>query len=188
MKKCASCKKELAIESFAKNKSTGDGLQAYCRSCSSEKRRAYRAANPDRARQLDREAASRNRDARRKRCADWAAKNIDKKRADARAYYHANKERVLAYKAEYRKANYPKIAAHNAKRRARERDATPKWADITEISKFYDEARKTTELTGIVHHVDHVIPLKGDSVSGLHVQNNLRVIPAIENMKKRNSF
>ena len=39
-----------------------------------------------------------------------------------------------------------------------------------------------------MHHVDHIIPLQGAIVSGLHVEGNLRVITATENMIKRNRY
>ena len=45
-----------------------------------------------------------------------------------------------------------------------------------------------TKTLGIQFHVDHVLPLRGKKVSGLHVPMNLRVIPAIENMRKTNKF
>ena len=65
---------------------------------------------------------------------------------------------------------------------------TPPWASADEIEKVYAEARRMTEATGIPHHVDHEIPLRGDRVSGLHVAENLRVIPADDNIRKGNKF
>jgi hypothetical protein len=61
---------------------------------------------------------------------------------------------------------------------------TPKWADIGEINKLYEESR----LLGKDYHVDHEIPLHGDTVSGLHVIDNLKIVPAAVNMRKQNRF
>ena len=60
-----------------------------------------------------------------------------------------------------------------------------------ELTKFVTEearklARQRTNITGFQWHVDHVIPLNGITVSGLHVWNNLQVIPASLNYSKRN--
>lgn len=62
------------------------------------------------------------------------------------------------------------------------------WADRKGIKRMYAEARRLTEATGIVHQVDHIIPLRGDMVSGLHVHNNLQILTGSENSKKRNRF
>jgi excisionase family DNA binding protein len=62
------------------------------------------------------------------------------------------------------------------------------WADPAEISAIYAEARRLTAETGIEHHVDHEIPLLGTFVSGLHVETNLRVITARDNILKSNRF
>jgi hypothetical protein len=65
---------------------------------------------------------------------------------------------------------------------------TPPWADRAVIKEFYDAAKRKTKQTGTMHHVDHIIPLKGRLVSGLHVENNLQVIPAVTNISKSNRF
>jgi hypothetical protein len=77
-------------------------------------------------------------------------------------------------------------AAETAKRRAAKLQRTPAWADNDAIKAVYAEARRLTRETGVPHQVDHVVPLRGKLVSGLHVQNNLLVIPAVENGRKFN--
>ena len=102
--------------------------------------------------------------------------------------YQENKEKIKQRVTIYR-ANHPeKKACRSAKERATRLQRTPKWADLRKIAGFYKESKRLYLETGIIHHVDHIIPLCGKIVSGLHVENNLRVIPASENLKKSNTF
>jgi hypothetical protein len=86
-------------------------------------------------------------------------------------------------------------AGHNsaimAKRRADKIQRTPAWMtkeQLAAIDKLYKQAAWLTRITGVRWHVDHIVPLKGKNVSGLHIPDNLQVIPAWENIKKGNKL
>lgn len=81
-----------------------------------------------------------------------------------------------------------RVNAEAAIRRARKCSAMPKWADKEAIKEIYKHAQSMSQSTGELHHVDHEIPLKGKNVCGLHVHDNLRVIQAIDNLKKSNKY
>jgi len=61
------------------------------------------------------------------------------------------------------------------RRRAREKRATPPWADLTAIRAVYRQAEEMTKATGELHVVDHIVPLAGKLVCGLHVHWNMQV-------------
>lgn len=70
------------------------------------------------------------------------------------------------------------------KRRAAKLRATPSWVDDKPIAEIYAEADRQTELTGIHHVVDHIVPLQGNGVCGLHVSWNLQILTKSENSSK----
>ena len=82
--------------------------------------------------------------------------------------------------------HHAQALADGAARRAGLDMATPKWADRSKIKNIYQECIAKTKLSGIKYEVDHIIPLKGKSVSGLHVHWNLQVIEASVNRSKSN--
>lgn len=72
-------------------------------------------------------------------------------------------------------------------RRVRRMRMAP-WADPKAIRALHHEARRLAAETGMPHHVDHVIPLQGDFVSGLHVETNMQILTGSENSRKCNRF
>lgn len=118
----------------------------------------------------------------------YYAKNADAVNAQKREYWANNKDKMHEARDLWRANNMARILHLNALRKRQIKMATPPWADKSAILNVYEEAERLTEQTGVVHHVDHVIPLKGDLVCGLHVHNNLQPLPWVENIKKKNKF
>jgi len=80
--------------------------------------------------------------------------------------------------------------ADTAKRRAAKLQRTPLWLTLEhhkQIGQFYWEAAEVSKLVGEFYHVDHIVPLQGKTVSGLHVPWNLQILHAKENLSKGNN-
>ena len=80
---------------------------------------------------------------------------------------------------------------NSALRDRRNRQATPKWLTSEQkqqIVAIYEHMRDCRTVTGEDYHVDHIVPLRGDNICGLHVPWNLQVLPAYVNISKSNSF
>ena len=105
-----------------------------------------------------------------------------------KVWYSNNTEYHNELMRKHSKENRSIYNARDAKRRASELNATPSWADQNQIKRIYNLCRKVSEKTGVEHHVDHIIPLQGKDICGLHVENNLAIIPAKMNLSKGNSF
>ena len=140
---------------------------------------------------------------------DWALDNERRKakpkteaaKAAGKRYYEKNRQAVIAraaarpveekrrLQAEYKDRNVDVVRADTSVRKRRHREATPKWltpAERLQMRELYVQARKLTELTQERYVVDHIVPLRGESVCGLHVPWNLRAITQEENLKKSN--
>lgn len=153
--------------------------------------KAWREANPDYGKTLVAKWREDNPE-RHKACSKASyEKNREKRLASAKVYAETNREKVLAgYRAKYRRCPARYIAyAHD--RRARELRATPKWdVELTELTlcEAADLAQRRKAITGVNWHVDHVVPLKGKHVCGLHVWNNFQLLTEAENRRKGCSF
>lgn len=109
--------------------------------------------------------------------------NREKVRDNRRKSRLKNKATIKAYESNNKDA----LRAKCAKRRARTGKAAPNWLSkeqLSEINKIYSYARLLEKITGGPHHVDHIIPLKGGDICGLHVPWNLQALPAKENLQK----
>ena len=115
--------------------------------------------------------------------------NLDKARDARRRHQERNKEDYWRRGKIYDKLHLPERAAREAFRRAQKLKATLPW--LTQEHKdtmtaIYVERDRLRLETGIIYHVDHIVPLINKGVCGLHVPWNLQVISAIDNLKKSN--
>jgi hypothetical protein len=164
----------LPITAFSPS---GTSYRGKCKSCCAalvkEKRR------DPKVRALDYERSRKWREKNRKKHSemsqDWARQNPEKKKLYQRTWAEKHPKREKAIN-----------AAKSAKRRARELQATPPWVDYKEILDIYEEAQRLSRKTGVERHVDHIIPLAGKNVCGLHVAENLQILTVDENRLKWN--
>jgi len=106
-------------------------------------------------------------------------------------YRETHKEELREKKKIYRENNRGQINARKAKRSAAKIQATPPWLSkdqLIDIEWIYHCAVWITEETGIPHEVDHIVPLQGEGVRGLHVPWNLQILTAKENASKCNRY
>ncbi len=194
---CKRCDNEKDITEFYKHKKSLEGRRRVCIQCYTETCKTYEARTiGDRQCKLcgvtktitDFSKDPGNPEGRKVWCKECLKKKTtyyrNKDNHTKETYRLKNRE---AYK-KYSTENRGKIQARWALRKSRKLRAVPKWADLNKIKEVYQECRRLTEETGIKYHVDHIIPLVNPIVSGLHVLENLRIIPATENLKKNNSY
>jgi 5-methylcytosine-specific restriction endonuclease McrA len=113
-------------------------------------------------------------------------------RSIARKDYHIkNKAKENKQSLQYGKESSAKKNHINSKYRASKLKAIPRWLTsfhLEQIESLYKLSKTVEKLTKVKHHVDHIIPLQGETVSGLHVPWNLRIITASENSSKKNKL
>lgn len=203
LKICKECSEKKKLIEFGPHVTTYDKLNQNCKQCVSKYNKAYREKNKEKVKQYALEYAAKHREPACIRAAEWRENNKERSLDNNRRLYAANKEKYSkqnraryiknkeANKArakQWKIDNRDKVLAQNAKRRADKKNATPSWADLDKIQTFYTESVRLSKETGIPHQVDHIIPLNGKEVSGLHVETNLRVITAEENNAKKNKL
>lgn len=118
-----------------------------------------------------------------KKCLKARAKKYTKaeKNQFAKNWVSKNKEKAHYFTQQWRKNNLAYDAYRASIRRSRTKLQCPKWANKQKIKEIYYSCPKE-------HHVDHIIPLKGKLVSGLHVEYNLQYLPAKLNLQKGNKY
>jgi len=186
MKICKRCQKSKEFALFGKSKRYSDGFWPYCKTCECQRVAEYRAKNPEKVKTTL--AASRE------KCADRIAatkrkyrlNNPEKVKLARKIAYEAKRDTELAKAREYKKLNPHVTRSSVANRVARKKDATPSWFDRERVLDLHRQAVELNELTGMIWHVDHIVPLKSPLVCGLHWHENMQLLPASVNQSKSN--
>lgn len=180
MKRCFKCKETKDLKLFSKNKNTKDGIQNCCKECM----KIYSKIN-------NKEYYQKHKVERRLAAEKYKKENQDLVSAYMKHYRSIKKEDIKKSMKAWSVKNHHIKLAINAKRRATKLKATPKWltkTQLAEIANIYKQAKELEKETGLKHHVDHIIPLKGKNVCGLHTPWNLQIIKAEENLKKGSKY
>lgn len=182
MKICSRCGEAKPIAEYYREPLGRDGLRSSCKACERVRAAKMRASNPEVHKKRVQKSY------RKKQAALDDAERARRKK-NAKAYYKNNSEKVIALSTLCKKKNRPLYTAMENRRRALKLSATPPWLTAihkAQIQDFYDVALACTTQTGIFHEVDHVVPLQGEKVRGLHVPWNLQILTRTENRSKHN--
>lgn len=158
-KKCSKCNILKSFSEFYKNKTKTNGICSECKICTKIMVKEY------------------------------TNKNRDKKLIYLKNWQRINQEKHKLGMKDYQKRNLGKFRAYNAFRHAAKLNATPKWLTkehLEQIEHIYINCQNMSKQFGIKYEVDHIVPLQGNNVSGLHVPWNLQILTKSENVKKSN--
>lgn len=165
MKQCSKCYEFKEFTDFHKDKGKQDGLHAYCKTCNNTRVSVWQQTPIGRAKHS---AVASN----------WQTANKVKHCASVNTYQATPKGKA-------------KLRANWAKYNATKIQATPPWLTknhLEEIESFYILAKELQWLSNEKLDVDHIVPLNGDNVCGLHVPWNLQILGASLNRRKSNKL
>ena len=171
MKKCPKCGETKSLDNFTRSAKTKDGLRCWCKLCTKLGNAKWRANN------LETWASY---------SAKWKQSDPEHALALGRAQYRQNPEKAIAKTRRWQFDNPGGFSVNTIRKRTKTPSTTPLWADISAIGAVYVLARETEKITGTRFHVDHIVPLRSLFVCGLHVHQNLQVLPGRENIAKGN--
>lgn len=175
-KTCTSCKINKDLTNFHINKKTELGYYNKCKECKKE---------------YDKKYSIKNKHNRSKQQSKQRKEMPEKIKIRKHLSYIKNRIKVINNVLKYAKENPGKKNANAAKRHAAKLKRTPVWLtkeQINEIQEFYILAHDLQWLSEEKLEVDHIIPLQGKNVSGLHVPWNLQILPKSLNCSKGNNY
>lgn len=183
----------LSTAEYHRSKCTKDGLDSKCKKCASALKKQYYLDNTERLLAIRNEWKKNNKDKIKQTNKAYAINNEEKIKLGLKKYREENKEKRRAYNKQWEQDNQGKARAKVVRRRTQKMNALPLWANLGAIKEVYMDCESVNiaaKLAGCTEKfvVDHIIPLQGKIVSGLHIETNLQIITAKENGTKSNKF
>jgi hypothetical protein len=172
MKTCTKCKKNKPLDQFYNSKKGKNGLTSYCKTCTDEYNKAYLAKNKEKRRAFE---------------VAYELENKEK-RAAQKALVEQS-EKTKSYRKQWKSENKDKTRFYCRTYQASKLQRTPKWLTAKQLDEIYSYDTLAEEFQWLSEErleVDHIIPLNGKLVSGLHVPWNLQVLPKSANSRKSN--
>ena len=166
-KRCSVCREYKPLDQFSKSKAEKDGHTYRCKECNKAYTAEWRRQNPNAFKA-------------------WREDHLNERSAYYSKWLEANKDRRSKYNSKWLKENRDSAAARCATRVAIKLCAKPKWADDEKIKSIYRRSAELTRETGVQHQVDHIYPLQGKRVCGLHCESNLQILTREQNISKLN--
>lgn len=192
MRKCRLCS-EVKDDSLFYKRENGK-LRTECKACIVKKTAKWYYADHEAKKEWHRQHHKKRLEANPNWYSENYAKNKERLSAyDAMYYQTKNKEKRLQQVKNWAQNNRGRANANKKAYKVAKIKACPAWVREDEdlmwmMAEAYELAVMRTNMFGFPWHVDHVVPLRGKDVSGLHVPWNLQVIPGKENMSKSNKF
>ena len=186
------CLLELNPSHFSKDISKKYGLCGRCKKCNKTYKESYRKRNKAKIAERKKEYYTKNREKVKLKAAEYR-ETLDKDAVSTynKKYRKENIEKHKEHKSRWQKNNRHKTRSSTARRRAARIQATPGWLteeQLNDIKFIYQQAEELQWLSEEPFEVDHIVPLRGKEVCGLHVPWNLQILPRDMNRKKSNLF
>ena len=165
MKICSKCRENKELKEFYKN-----GKESCCKACSKKKQHLYSYPNQSLPR---------------------GQKSSEKRKETQARYRDKNREKIRAGQRKWVRENLPKVLARTNKYQAAKHNATPPWLTslhLKQIEATYIKAAELGKSHNKAYEVDHIVPICGKNVSGIHVPWNLQILERNENRNKHNKY
>jgi len=164
MKSCSKCNILKSLSEYYVRRNRSSGYYSECKVCTKSAVERWNKKNPEKVYAKKRA---------------WKVRNISDVRKASDVYRESNRDKYRKACLNHYYRNKDKYLEAWARRKAAKLKAIPSWANLEKIKEIYRERPKG-------YHVDHIIPLQGKNVCGLHVEYNLQYLPAKENLSKGN--